>query len=263
MKTTLNILCESKGGVSLQQLPPVIREAIVPEKGNVFVSIDYSQMEYRVFAGLSGDPKLIEAINSGRDFHKEIAAQIFNKKYEDVSNQERKIGKVINLGQLYGMSNYGIARNLSISEEKAKIISEAYKKRFPEAMKWIESQKEKIKKEKKASTYFGRERRFDSTRELTNKEIDEGFNSIIQGTAADILKIGMVLSQNHLNKTEGKMVLSLHDELLFELPQKSAKEMGANLQEILNSAMPKKLKVNLKSDIAFHTKNWAEEDKNF
>jgi len=255
---TLLVNCDPEG-VSLQQIPPEIREAFKPSPGHKFVSIDYSQMEYRVFASLSQDPNLLSAINSGRDFHKEIAAMVFEVPSDKVTKEQRKKGKTLNLAMLYGMSEGGVAKELGVSTTEARKILNKYKDRFPIASKWTEQMKNKIRKEKKAVTYFGRVRNFgDGIRGLTDKEVNEAFNTVMQGTAADLIKISMIMTNKHLNKSgNGKLVLTLHDEILFEVKDAAVAEESENLSNIMKDIKPNKSWSELGVDVAVGS-NWKE-----
>ncbi|MCQ2143946.1 MAG: DNA polymerase, partial [Bacteroidales bacterium] len=249
--TTFNQAMTSTGRLSsskpnLQNIPirtergKEIRKAFVPETpGALIVSADYSQIELRIMAHLSGDTHLIEAFNEGQDVHKATAAKIFGKTVEEVSSDERRIAKTANFGIMYGISAFGLSQRLHNSRSEAKKIIEDYFASFPAISAFIEDTLSAAREKLYVETLFGRRRyipdinaRNANVRALAERN---AVNAPIQGTSADIIKIAMARVAARLGEEglRSRMILQIHDELLFEaLPE----ELEA-LKEIITDEM--------------------------
>ncbi|MFD1710691.1 DNA polymerase I [Ottowia sp. GY511] len=202
-----------------------IREAFVAAPGHVIVSADYSQIELRIMAHLSGDEALLKAFTEGLDVHRATAAEVFGVTTEQVSSEQRRYAKVINFGLIYGMSSFGLARNLGIDNTAAKNYIDRYFERYPGVRRYMDDTVAFARANGYVETVFGRR--------LYLPEINGGngprkkaaerqaINAPMQGTAADLIKKSMVVVQDALQKEKRatRMVMQVHDELVFEVPE--------------------------------------------
>ena len=220
-----------------------LKAALLPvEDGNIFISADYSQIELRVLAFLSGEEKLLEAFQKGRDIHTETAAQVFKIEPEFVTQELRRAAKMINYGLLYGMNAYGLADRLTISKDEAKNIMEKYFKAFPK----IESYTNNLKATgNHTKTYYGRIRNVNEISANGKADLQRSLiNAPIQGTAADIARKAMIACSN---ECEG-LFLQVHDSLICECPKNRENEFKNILKEIMTGINKDIiLEVNLKS----------------
>lgn len=220
----------SSSNPNLQNLPirsergQLIRQAVIPDEGCLFLSADYSQIELRLMAHFSQDPHMVEAFRSGQDVHAATAAKIFNVPIEQVTKDQRRQAKTANFGIIYGISAFGLAQQLDCSRSEAKALIDGYFAAFPGVIDYIERQKELARQQGYAVTLFGRKRYLPDivSHNATVRSFAErnAVNSPIQGTAADIIKMAMVGISNRL-KAEGlqtKMIMQVHDELNFNVP---------------------------------------------
>ena len=220
----------SSSNPNLQNLPirsergQLIRQAVIPDEGCVFLSADYSQIELRLMAHFSQDPHMVEAFRSGQDVHAATAAKIFGVPIEEVTKDQRRQAKTANFGIIYGISAFGLAQQLDCSRAEAKALIDGYFAAFPGVIDYIERQKELARQQGYAVTLFGRKRYLPDivSHNATVRSFAErnAVNSPIQGTAADIIKMAMVGISNRL-KAEGlqaKMIMQVHDELNFNVP---------------------------------------------
>lgn len=220
----------SSSNPNLQNLPirsergQLIRQAVIPDDGCVFLSADYSQIELRLMAHFSQDPHLLSAFRQGQDVHAATAAKIFNVPIEQVTPQQRRRAKTANFGIIYGISSFGLAQQLDCSRTEAKKLIDDYFAAFPGIRTYIEQQKEFVRQHGYSVTLFGRKRYLPDihSHNATVRAFAErnAVNSPIQGTAADIIKIAMVtiharLKQEHLRS---QMIMQVHDELNFNVP---------------------------------------------
>ena len=242
-----------------------VRKAFLARPGFELVAFDYSQLELRIAAILSGDKKMIKAFQEGRDIHAITAAEIFNVKEPEVTDDMRRKAKVINFGILYGMGVNALSQALEVPRDKAQEFWEEYFRDFDGVYRFLEETKKKAHKQGYVETLFGRRRYLPeiySQAEYIRKEAERmATNAPIQGTEADIVKIGMVLAQDFIDKNfEGKafQLLQIHDELLFEVKKSDAeffiKEVKKILEEIYRGEVV--LKVDAKIG-----KNWGEMKK--
>ena len=220
----------SSSNPNLQNLPirsergQLIRQAVIPDEGCIFLSADYSQIELRLMAHFSQDPHLVEAFRSGQDIHAATAAKIFNIPIENVTKDQRRQAKTANFGIIYGISAFGLAQQLDCSRAEAKALIDGYFAAFPGVIDYIEQQKQLARQQGYAITLFGRKRYLPDilSHNATVRSFAErnAVNSPIQGTAADIIKIAMVTIHRRL-KEEGlkaQMIMQVHDELNFNVP---------------------------------------------
>ena len=220
----------SSSNPNLQNLPirsergQLIRQAVIPDEGCLFLSADYSQIELRLMAHFSQDPHLVEAFRSGQDVHAATAAKIFNVPIEQVTKDQRRQAKTANFGIIYGISAFGLAQQLDCSRSEAKALIDGYFAAFPGVIDYIERQKQLAREQGYAITLFGRKRYLPDilSHNATVRSFAErnAVNSPIQGTAADIIKMAMVTIHRRL-KEEGlktQMIMQVHDELNFNVP---------------------------------------------
>lgn len=220
----------SSSNPNLQNLPirsergQLIRQAVIPDEGCLFLSADYSQIELRLMAHFSQDPHLVEAFRSGQDIHAATAAKIFNVPIDSVTKDQRRQAKTANFGIIYGISAFGLAQQLDCSRSEAKALIDGYFAAFPGVIDYIERQKQLARQQGYAVTLFGRKRYLPDilSHNATVRSFAErnAVNSPIQGTAADIIKMAMVTIHRRL-KEEGlktQMIMQVHDELNFNVP---------------------------------------------
>ena len=220
----------SSSNPNLQNLPirsergQLIRQAVIPDDGCLFLSADYSQIELRLMAHFSQDPHMVEAFRSGQDVHAATAAKIFGVPIEEVTKDQRRQAKTANFGIIYGISAFGLAQQLDCSRAEAKALIDGYFAAFPGVIDYIERQKQLAREQGYAVTLFGRKRYLPDilSHNATVRSFAErnAVNSPIQGTAADIIKMAMVTIHRRL-KEEGlraQMIMQVHDELNFNVP---------------------------------------------
>ena len=221
----------SSSNPNLQNLPirsergKEIRRAVIADKNCIFLSADYSQIELRLMAHLSGDEHLTEAFRSGQDIHAATAAKIFGCELNEVTKDMRRRAKTANFGIIYGISAFGLAQQLGSSRQEAKELIDGYFRSFPRIVQFIEEQKEYARRNGYVQTMFGRRRYLPdiNSRNPTVRSFAErnAVNAPIQGTAADIIKIAMVriYEQLRLNNLHATMIMQVHDELNFNVPE--------------------------------------------
>jgi DNA polymerase-1 len=222
----------SSSNPNLQNLPirteigRQIRKAIIAsEKHTILVSFDYSQIELRILAHLSSDPELIEAFKNNQDIHAATASLIYGVDQKDVSDQMREVAKRINFGIIYGLSSYGLSRDLGISQEEAGSFIDEYFLRYPKVRDYIQEQIQRARNDGYVSTILGRRRYIP---EINNKNSGirqfaerQAMNTPIQGSAADLIKQAMIEIHRDIVKSglNSRLILQIHDELLFEVPE--------------------------------------------
>ena len=236
-----------------------IREAFVPEKGNVFVSADYSQFELRLAAVLAGDRAMIKDFNSDIDIHAKTASDVYQIPLEQVSKNQRRDAKVINFGVLYGMGPHALAQNTGMSFHEAKtFIDEYFRLRAP-IRKYIDATIAKAKNDEYVETYFGRRRPTPDARSsnfvVRAAAERAAANMPIQGTEADLMKMAMLEVEKKLDGL-GEQVLQIHDSILVECPKKNADQVRELLVETMENIYPD-LGIKLKVDVSTG-KNWGE-----
>jgi DNA polymerase-1 len=221
-----------------------IRSAFVAERGHRLVSADYSQVELRILAHVSGEPRLREAFERGDDIHAATAAEVLGKEQATLTKDERNIAKMVNFGIIYGISSFGLSENLEIPREEAQEYIDTYLARFPMVQDFIERTIEKAKEDGYVTTLFGRRRPVPEIRASNRQTRALGerlaVNSVMQGTAADIIKVAMVNIHRRL-QDEGRgsrLVLQVHDELLVEAPDAEVSTVKELVREEMCNAYP-------------------------
>ena len=232
----------------------LIRKAFGPvEEGNLLLCADYSQIELRILAHMSGDEGLIEAFQSGMDIHRKTASEVFDVPYEEVDSSLRRAAKAVNFGIIYGLSDFGLARDLGIEIPKAKDYIEKYFLRYPKIRSWIDSTILDAKESLKVYTLTGRYRllpELKSSQFMVRSAAERmAMNAPIQGTAADLIKIAMIHVQDRLEEERlaSKLMLQVHDELILEVPPKEMERVKELVREEMAGAM--ELKVPLIVDL--------------
>lgn len=224
------------------ELGRMIRKAFVPAKGCCFVDADYSQIELRILAALSGDEKLISAYRNSEDIHRATASAVFHVPFEDVTPQLRSRAKAVNFGIVYGISSFGLGNGLNISRKEAEEYIAQYFATYPSIKKYLDSLVKDSTERGYALTYFNRRRPIPelSSTNYMQRQFGEriAMNTPIQGTAADIIKIAMIRVARRLKEElpEAKLLLQVHDELLVEVPEKDARTAAGILEEEMKAA---------------------------
>ncbi len=238
-----------------------IRRCFIPEEGELFFSADYSQVELRIMAGLSGDKNMIDAFVSGHDIHAATSAKIYHKDIADVTKDERRKAKSANFGIIYGISAFGLSQGLGISRTEAKELIDGYFESFPQVMEFIDKAKAQASERGYAETLMGRRRYLPDihSRNATVRSFAErnAVNAPIQGTAADIMKVAMIRVFNRL-KAEGlhaRLLLQVHDELNFSVPVSEKEQVERVVMEEMQNAAT--LAVPLMADCGWGA-NWLE-----
>lgn len=272
IRSTFNQMITATGRISstepnLQNIPirmelgRQIRKVFIPKEDYVFVDADYSQIELRLLAHMSGDDNLINAYNEDSDIHKITASKVFNVPLEEVSSAQRSNAKAVNFGIVYGISSYGLSQDLSISRAEAKEYIEGYFKTYPGIRNYLDNIVSSAKKEGYSITLYGRRRPIPelNSSNFMQRQFGEriAMNSPLQGTAADIIKIAMINVYKKLAdlNLKSKLILQIHDELLIE----THKDEVEIVKEILVTQMRNaaNLKVNLEVDVNTGN-NWFE-----
>ncbi len=238
-----------------------IRQAIIAPAGSYLLSGDYSQIDLRALAQLSRDPGLIAAFSGDEDIHAATASRIYGVEKAEVTSDMRRVAKTVNFGVVYGMSDYGLEQATEFSREEAAQFIALYFERYPKVKEYIEATKEQARKLGYVQTVMGR-RRFIPEINSPNWQVRQAaermaVNAPVQGTSADIIKVAMINMHREMKKRnlKSKMLLQIHDELLFEVPQEEIAEMKSLVAEIMPEAM--NLCVPLKIDIKIG-KNWGK-----
>jgi DNA polymerase-1 len=219
-----------------------IRGAFVPEKGWVLLDADYSQIELRVVAALAQDPVLLGGFERGEDIHRRTASEVFNVPMEDVTSDQRSASKAVNFGLLYGQGAFALAANIGVSQKEAKAFIERYFERMPKVAEWIENTKAKAIAEGLVRTHWGRVRSIpelqSSNKQFQAQGLREAVNTVVQGTAADIMRRAMVRLHRSLAKHQvrARLLLQVHDELLLEAPPEEVELVSTLLREAMEGA---------------------------
>ena len=238
-----------------------IRKVFIPKDGYCFMDADYSQIELRVLASMSGDERLIEAYRSHADIHRTTASQVFHIPFEEVTDLQRRNAKAVNFGIVYGISSFGLSEDLSISRKEAAAYIEQYFETYPQVKQFIDSLVKDAKKNGYAVTLYGRRRPVPElfSSNFMQRSFGErvAMNSPIQGTAADIIKIAMIRVFERLKKEglKSKLILQVHDELLIE----TALEEEEQVRQILEEEMVHASSLAVELEIDLHVgNNWYE-----
>ncbi|HAS57780.1 MAG TPA: DNA polymerase I [Algoriphagus sp.] len=239
-----------------------IRKAFVArDENHVLLAADYSQIELRIMAAFSGDESMIEAFKNGRDIHATTAAKIFQVPLEEVSSDMRRKAKTANFGIIYGISAFGLSQRLSIPRGEAKEIIDAYFKEFPAVKEYMDGAIEKARKDEYVETILGRRRylRDINSRNQTMRGFAErnAINAPIQGSAADLIKVAMIDVHNWMKKEKlkSKMILQVHDELVFDAHKDEVEILKKNIPGLMSNAI--KLAVPVEVEVGLG-KDWLE-----
>ncbi len=238
-----------------------IREAFIPEKGNVLISADYSQIELRIMAHLSKDKNLTNAFNKGLDVHSSTAAEVFGVNIENVTDEQRRSAKAINFGLMYGMSAFGLTRQLDIPRADAQKYLDTYFERYTGVKDYMANTKARAKKDMFVETIMGRRlylNEINAANGLRRQAAERAaINAPLQGSAADIIKKAMIDINAFLDKElpQTKMIMQVHDELIFETPKANAEEILNLMKDMMEKAV--KLDIPLIADAAIG-QNWNE-----
>ena len=238
-----------------------IREAFVAPRGAKIVSADYSQIELRIMAHLSGDRSLVEAFALGEDIHRHTASEVFGTTREEVTSEQRRYAKVINFGLIYGMSAFGLAQNLGIERAAAQIYMEKYFLRYPGVAQYMERTRTQAREQGYVETVFGRRLWLPDIRS-SNVARRQGaerqaINAPMQGTAADLIKLAMIAVQGWLEreKLATKLIMQVHDELVLEVPEAELERVKPGVENLMTGVA--KLDVPLVVDAGVGD-NWEE-----
>ena len=252
---------------NLQNIPiryeegKLIRKAFVPEEDSVFISSDYSQIELRVFAHMSNEENMINAFNSEDDIHTKTASEIFHVSESEVTKNMRRSAKAVNFGILYGISSFGLSEDLKIPIKEAKEFIDKYLEAFPKIKEYKQKTLDDAYKNGYVLTLMNRKRKIDELKNANYiiRAVGErmALNTPVQGTSADILKLAMINIYEELNKRKlkTKMLLQIHDELIFNVPESEKDEVKKLIKEKMENVY--KLKVPLKVELE-EGKNWYD-----
>lgn len=243
------------------ELGRMIRKVFLPKDGYVFVDADYSQIELRILAHMSGDEMLIQAYREAQDIHRMTASQVFHTPFEEVTDLQRRNAKAVNFGIVYGISSFGLSQDLSISKKEAQEYIERYFESYPKIKEFLDGCVEKARKDGYSVTMFGRRRPLPeiSSSNFMQRSFGEriAMNAPIQGTAADIIKIAMNRVHRRLidEGLKSRLLLQVHDELLIE----AAPDEVDEVKKILDEEMKGAADLSVELEIDTHTgKNWYE-----
>jgi len=238
-----------------------VREAFIAPPGHRIISADYSQIELRIMAHISGDENLIQAFARGEDVHRHTASEVFGVTVDEVNSEQRRYAKVINFGLIYGMSAFGLASNLGIERDAARLYIDRYFTRYPGVASYMQDTRVVAKQRGYVETVFGRR--------LWLPEINSpngprragaeraAINAPMQGTAADLIKLSMIATQNWLEKNAlaSRMVMQVHDELVLEVPDAEVALVSTELPRLMGSVAS--LAVPLLAEVGVGA-NWDE-----
>jgi len=239
-----------------------VRRGFVAAPGNVLLAVDYSQIELRIVAFMSGDQAMLEAFRAGQDIHATTAAAISGIPLDQVTREQRRHAKAINFGLVYGMSSFGLTRTTDLTLAESEDFVKAYFERFPGVKQYLDGIRREVAKTGYVETLLGRRRYFPGLRShmnanLKNREEREAINAPIQGTAADIMKLAMLQVQPSLQKAglNGRMLLQVHDELVLECPRSELLPTARVVRQVMETAYP--ISIPLSTEARWGT-NWDE-----
>ena len=243
------------------ELGRLIRKAFLPKEGFVFMDADYSQIELRVLAHMSGDEKLIDAYRQAQDIHRITASQVFHIPFDEVTDLQRRNAKAVNFGIVYGISSFGLSQDLSITKKEAEGYIKNYFETYPKIKGFLDGLVADGREKGYVTTLFGRRRPVPelSSSSFMQRSFGErvAMNAPIQGTAADIIKIAMIRVHDRLLEEglKSRLILTVHDELLIEAAEDETERVAVLLKEGMQQAAD--LSVMLEVDM--HTgRNWYE-----
>ena len=217
-----------------------IREAFVAPAGHVVMACDYSQIELRIMAHLSGDEGLLKAFRDGVDVHRATAGEVFDVAYDKVDRDQRRAAKAINFGLMYGMSAFGLARQLNLSRGEAQVYMDTYFERYPGVREFMERTRETAREQGYVETLFGRRLYLPdiSASNMQRRQATEraAINAPMQGSAADIIKRAMITVDDWLESQQpgARLVMQVHDELVFEVAEEALGKVRDNVEQRLS-----------------------------
>ena len=237
-----------------------IRQAFVPGAEDFrLISADYSQIELRILAHLSGDANLRSAFEKDFDIHRDTAARVFHVSHDDVTADMRRQAKAVNFGVIYGISAFGLARNIGVTNHEAAAFIENYFEQYPGVQAWLERTKEEARELGYVKTLLNRRRylpELTASDAVTRRAAERmAINAPVQGTAADVIKVAMIVLDKELLDREARLLLQVHDELIVEAPKDDCEEIAERMRDIMENAI--ELDVPLKVDIGIG-ENWME-----
>jgi DNA polymerase-1 len=238
-----------------------IRQAFIAAPDHVLVAADYSQIELRIMAHISGDPGLLRAFAEDRDVHQATAAEVFGVALSKVTDDQRRSAKAINFGLIYGMSAFGLARQLGIGRDEAQQYVELYFARYPGVKTYMERTRRAARERGYVSTVFGRRLYLQdiNARQAAQRQYAErsAINAPMQGTAADIIKKAMIAVDRWLldSKVQARIIMQVHDELVLEVHRSAKPKVMQHLPQIMAQVV--ELQVPLKVDVG-EGRNWDE-----
>jgi DNA polymerase-1 len=238
-----------------------IREAFVAPKEHVIVSADYSQVELRIMAHISGDENLLRAFEAGEDIHRATAAEVFGRSLQEVTPEERRYAKTINFGLIYGMSAFGLAQQLGLERATAQAYIASYFTRYPGVAKYMEDVRKTARERGYVETVFGRRLwlpEINSSNPARRGGAERAaINAPMQGTAADLIKLAMIAVQDWLDRERlaSRLIMQVHDELVLETPETEVGRVKAELPKLMSGVA--KLKVHLVVDVGSGP-NWEK-----
>ena len=216
-----------------------IREAFIAPQGSRIVSADYSQIELRIMAHLSGDEGLLRAFANGEDIHRATAAEVFGVALDAVSSEQRRYAKVINFGLIYGMSAFGLASQLNIERSAAQTYIDLYFARYPGVKQYMDNTRLQAKEQGYVETVFGRRLwlpEINGANGMRRQGAERAaINAPMQGTAADLIKLAMIAVQGWLEreKLQTRLIMQVHDELVLEVPEQELPHVKEKLRELM------------------------------
>ena len=239
-----------------------VRQAFVPREGNKFVAADYSQIELRIMAHLSGDKGLLDAFANGKDIHKATAAEVFGVSLDEVTTEQRRSAKAINFGLIYGMSAFGLSKQLNIPRNEAQKYMDLYFERYPGVLEYMDSTRESAKEKGYVETVFGR-RLYLPDIKASNGARRKGaeraaINAPMQGTAADIIKMAMIKVDDWIRKNASDdvtMMMQVHDELVFEIKEDKVETYVSTITALMESAATLNVPLVVEAGVG---ENWDE-----
>jgi DNA polymerase-1 len=245
-----------------------IRQAFLPAEGWTLLMADYSQIELRLLAHFSGDEQLRRAFAEDRDVHTLVASQIYQVPQDQVTAEQRRVAKTVNFGVIYGMSAHGLSQRLGIPRDDAEAFIDGYFARYPRVLEYQTRLLDQARKTGYVTTILGRRRQFDrtairpgSTYQQRNQAEREAINMEVQGSAADLIKVAMLRLLRRLREDgfQARMLLQIHDELVFEAPPEELGRLAPLVREEMTTPVQEALKLNvpLKADLAAGP-NWLD-----
>ena len=239
-----------------------VRQAFIPREGNKFVAADYSQIELRIMAHLSGDKGLLDAFAHGKDIHKATASEVFGVPLNEVTTEQRRSAKAINFGLIYGMSAFGLSKQLNIPRNEAQKYMDLYFERYPGVLEYMDSTRESAKDKGYVETVFGR-RLYLPDIKASNGARRKGaeraaINAPMQGTAADIIKMAMIKVDDWIRKNASDdvtMMMQVHDELVFEIKEDKVETYVSTITALMESAATLNVPLVVEAGVG---ENWDE-----